>query len=94
MTIKELHNKISNFKKATYIIVYALLACISRILLIIIAIISFNQIEKVKINIHDNNLIIRELNYTDTITVGLYFDNAILNQNWLGKVYSKNPTFF
>ncbi|CAG8850010.1 37214_t:CDS:1, partial [Gigaspora margarita] len=32
MTIEELHNKISSFKKATYITVCALSACIPRIL--------------------------------------------------------------
>jgi len=93
MTIEEFHNKISNFKKATYIMVYVLSVCIPGIPPIIIAIIPSDQTEKAEINTHNNNLIMRELNYASAITVGLYFDSATFDQNWLGEVYSKNPTF-
>ncbi|CAI2178868.1 7809_t:CDS:1, partial [Funneliformis geosporum] len=74
MTIEELHNKISNFKKATYITVYALSACIPRIPPVVIAVNPSDQTEKAEINAHDNNLIMRELNRAGAMTVGLYFD--------------------
>ncbi|POG65249.1 hypothetical protein GLOIN_2v1844828 [Rhizophagus irregularis DAOM 181602=DAOM 197198] len=93
MTIEELHNKISNFKKATYITVYALSACIPGIPPIVIAVNPSDQTEKAEINTHDNNLIMRELNRAGAITIGLYFDGATLDRNWLGEVYSEDPTF-
>ncbi|UZO07154.1 uncharacterized protein OCT59_027449 [Rhizophagus irregularis] len=93
MTIEELHNKISNFKKATYITVYALSACIPGIPPIVIAVNPSDQTEKAEINTHDNNLIMRELNRAGAMTIGLYFDGATLDRNWLGEVYSEDPTF-
>ncbi|GES81353.1 hypothetical protein GLOIN_2v1844828 [Rhizophagus clarus] len=93
MTMEELHNKISNFKKTTYITVYALSACISGIPPIVITVNPLNQTEKAEINTYDNNLIMRELNCAGAITIGLYFDSATLDQNWLGEVYSEDPTF-
>ncbi|CAB4437270.1 unnamed protein product [Rhizophagus irregularis] len=93
MTIEELHNKISNFKKATYITVYALSACIPGIPPIVIVVNPSDQTEKAEINTHDNNLIMRELNRAGAMTIGLYFDGATLDRNWLGEVYSEDPTF-
>ncbi|CAG8727423.1 18681_t:CDS:2, partial [Gigaspora rosea] len=60
MTMEELHNKISSFKKATYITVYALSACIPGIPPVVIA-----------------------LYFAGAMTIGLYFDRAALDQNWL-----------
>jgi len=93
MTMEEFYNKINNFKKAIYITVYTLSACIPRIPLIVVAVNPSDQIKKAKTNIYDNNLIIRELNYVRAIMIDLYFDSIIHNQNWLGEVYSKNSTF-
>ncbi|CAI2197857.1 3973_t:CDS:2, partial [Funneliformis geosporum] len=93
MTIEELHNKISNFKKATYITVYALSACIPGIPPVVIAVNPSDQTEKAEINVYDNNLIMRELNRVGAMTVGLYFDDATHDRNWLGEVYSENPVF-
>ncbi|GBB91301.1 hypothetical protein RclHR1_01850011 [Rhizophagus clarus] len=81
MTIEELHNKIGNFKKAIYITVYALSVCISGIPPIVITVIPSNQTEKEGINTHDNNLIMKALNYTGAMTINLYFDGATLDQS-------------
>ncbi len=80
MTIEELHNKINNFKKAIYITVHALSACISGISPIVIAINPSDQMEKAKTNAYDNNLIIRELNHARAMTIGLYFDDTTHDQ--------------
>ncbi|RIB08291.1 hypothetical protein C2G38_361024 [Gigaspora rosea] len=94
MTIEELHNKISSFKKATYITVYALSACIPGILPVVIAIIPSDQMENIELNHYYNNLIMKKLYYAGAMTIGLYFDGASLDRNWLGEVYSQCPTFF
>ncbi|RIB11197.1 hypothetical protein C2G38_2204104 [Gigaspora rosea] len=83
MTMEELHNKISSFKKATYITVYALSACIPGISPVVIAVIPSDQNEKAELNNYNNNLIIRELYFAGAMTIGLYFDRAALDQNWL-----------
>ncbi|RIB17834.1 hypothetical protein C2G38_2037407 [Gigaspora rosea] len=79
MTMEELHNKISSFKKATYITVYALSACIPGIPPIVIAVIPFDQKEKAELNNYNNNLIMSELYYAGAMTIGLYFDGATLD---------------
>ncbi|UZO29538.1 uncharacterized protein OCT59_023008 [Rhizophagus irregularis] len=72
---------------------YALSACIPGIPPIVIAVNPSDQTEKAEINTHDNNLIMRELNRAGAMTIGLYFDGATLDRNWLGEVYSEDPTF-
>ncbi|RIB15136.1 hypothetical protein C2G38_1601885 [Gigaspora rosea] len=93
MTMEELHNKISSFKKATYITVYALSACIPGIPPVVIAVIPSDQKEKAELNNYNNNLIMSELYFAGAMTIGLYFDRAALDRNWLDEVYSKNPDF-
>lgn len=74
ITIEELHNKIINFKKATYITVYALSACIPRIPPIVVAIIPSDQTEKAEANTYDNNSIMRKLNHAEVMT----YDNWLI----------------
>ncbi|CAG8729303.1 4067_t:CDS:2 [Cetraspora pellucida] len=93
MIFKELHNKINSFKKATYITVYALLACISEIPPVVISVIPSDQKKIIELNYYNNNLVIKGLYYASAMTIGLYFDDATLDKNWLGEIYSKSPVF-
>ncbi|CAG8643366.1 2633_t:CDS:1, partial [Cetraspora pellucida] len=81
ITIDELHQKLATLKKATYITVYAILAIISGILLLVIAVLLLDQKETLVNVIKENNLVVKHLNHVRAKLVGLYFDGALHDRN-------------
>ncbi|CAG8790315.1 28420_t:CDS:1, partial [Racocetra persica] len=74
MTIDELQQKLKTLKKATYIIVFAILAVIPGISPLIITILPSDQKKTLPNIIKQNNLVVKYLNCVDAKLVGLYFD--------------------
>ncbi|GET03185.1 hypothetical protein GLOIN_2v1811542 [Rhizophagus clarus] len=90
MTIEELQQKLVNLKKATYITVFAISAVIPGIPLLVIGVLPSDQKETSTSVFQENNLVIKHLNSAGVKLIGLYFDGASHDRNWLGKTYCNN----
>ena len=93
MTIEELQQKLIALKKATYITVFAISAVIPGIPPLVIAVLPSDQKETSTSVFQENNLVIKHLNRAGAKLIGLYFDGASHDRNWLGKTYCTNTEF-
>ncbi|CAG8852636.1 8953_t:CDS:1, partial [Gigaspora margarita] len=93
MSIDELQQKLKTLKKATYITVFAISAVIPGIPPLVIAVLPSDQKETLANIIEENNLVVKHLNCANAKLVGLYFDGAPHDRNWLGRTYFTNYEF-
>src|SRR5688572_29154618 len=80
-------------KKVTYIIVFVISAIIPEIPLLVIAVLPSDQKETLAVVFQENNLIVKHLNRVGAKLIGLYFDDAFHDRNWLGRTYKPNSEF-